>query len=67
MNSTTKFGLIGTVLVALCCFTPVLVWLLVALGLGGLVTYLDPVLLPLLGAFVALTIFGFMRRPKQQD
>lgn len=67
MNTTTKVGLTGTVLAALCCFTPVLVWLLVGLGFGGLVAYLDPVLLPLLGLFIALTIFGYMRGTAPRD
>jgi len=42
-----RAGLIGTVLVALCCFTPILVVLLGVVGLAGLTGYLDYVLLPL--------------------
>ncbi|WP_407919517.1 mercury resistance system transport protein MerF [Chroogloeocystis siderophila] len=36
----------GTILIAVCCATPVLVITLGALGLGALAGYLDYVLLP---------------------
>jgi len=41
-------GLIGTAIAALCCFTPVLVILLGAVGLSAWIGYLDAVLLPAL-------------------
>ena len=48
-----RIGIIGTVLAALCCFTPILVVLLGAVGLAALTGYLDYVLFPaLLGASV---------------
>ena len=50
-----RTGLIGTTVAAICCFTPLLVWGFVALGLGAAVAYLDLVLLPLLGIFVMMT------------
>jgi len=59
-----KIGAIGTVIVALCCFTPVLVVLLGVLGLSALVGYLDLVLLPLLGVFLAVTIYALVRRKR---
>ena len=59
-----KIGVIGTVIVALCCFTPVLVVLLGVLGLSALVGYLDLVLLPLLGVFLAVTIYALVRRKR---
>ena len=43
-----RVSVIGTVLVALCCFTPVLVILLGAVGMAALTSYLDYVLLPTL-------------------
>ena len=43
-----RVSVIGTVLVALCCFTPILVVLLGTLGLTALTGYLDYVLLPAL-------------------
>ena len=57
-----KTGIIGTVIVALCCFTPVLVILFGAVGLAALVGYLDYVLFPALAFFIALTIYALWRR-----
>ena len=51
----------GTVLVALCCFTPILVMMLGAIGLSVFTPYLDFVLLPALGIMIALTIVSFWR------
>ncbi|SDE08693.1 mercury resistance system transport protein MerF [Limimaricola pyoseonensis] len=57
-----KYGLIGTVVVALCCFTPVLVILLGAVGLSALLGWLDIVLLPALAVFVGVTLYALWRR-----
>lgn len=57
-----RIGIIGAILTALCCFTPVLVVLFGALGLAALVGYLDYVLFPLLGVFVLLIIIGWYRQ-----
>jgi|TARA_R100000093_G_scaffold70136_1_gene42852 mercuric ion transport protein len=46
-------SIIGAVIVALCCFTPVLVVLFGAVGLASLTGYLDYVLLPALVFFSA--------------
>lgn len=59
-----RVGLVGTVLAALCCFTPILVILLAAAGLSALTGYLDYVLLPALALFFALTIFAVWRQRK---
>jgi len=59
-------GIIGTIIAALCCFTPVLVILLGAVGLSALTGYLDFVLLPALGFFVLLTLYAVWRRKKQE-
>ena len=59
-----RVGLVGTVVAALCCFTPILVILLAAVGLSALTGYLDYVLLPALALFVALTIFAVWRQRK---
>ncbi len=61
-----RASLIGTVIVALCCFTPVLVVLLGAVGLAALVGYLDYVLLPALAIFIGLTVYAVWRK-KQYD
>jgi len=60
-KQTFLASLIGTVVVALCCFTPVLVIVLTALGLAAWVGYLDFVLLPLLAILIALTILAYRR------
>jgi mercuric ion transport protein len=57
-----KTGVVGTVIAALCCFTPVLVILFGAVGLSALVGYLDFVLFPALGFFILLTIYALYKR-----
>ncbi|MEP6601958.1 MAG: mercury resistance system transport protein MerF [Nitrospirota bacterium] len=59
-------GLIGSVVVGLCCVTPILVALLGLLGLGALTGYLDDVLLSALAVFVGVTVYGLYRerRPR---
>ena len=59
-----RVSVIGTVLVALCCFTPILVILLAAVGLAGLTGYLDYVLLPALVFFIGLTCYAVWRKKK---
>ena len=54
-------GLIGSVVTALCCFTPVLAVLLAAGGLSAWVGWLDIVLLPVLAIFLALTLYALIR------
>ena len=51
-------GIIGSALTALCCFTPILVILLSSIGLSAAIGYLDIVLLPLLGLFVAIALYA---------
>jgi mercuric ion transport protein len=57
-----RSGTLGTVVVALCCFTPVLVILFGVIGLSAVVGYLDYVLFPALAIFVALTVYALWRR-----
>jgi mercuric ion transport protein len=59
-----RVGVLGTVVVALCCFTPVLVGLLVTLGLSAAVGWLDYVLLPALAVFVGITLYALKVRRK---
>lgn len=66
-NKLLQLGVIGTVLVAVCCFTPLLVILLSTLGLAALTGYLDYVLLPALVFFLGLTGYALWRRKKQSD
>ncbi len=58
-------GIVGTVIAAFCCFTPVLVVLLGAVGLSAVVDWLDFVLLPALAAFVGLTIYALATRRRR--
>lgn len=58
-------GIIGTALVALCCFTPVLVVLLGVVGLSAMVGWLDYVLFPALAFFIGLTIYALRRRQQR--
>lgn len=51
-------GGIGAVVAALCCFTPILVVLLGAVGLAALTGYLDYVLLPVLLVSLGMLVYG---------
>lgn len=59
-----RVSVIGTLLVALCCFTPILVVLFAAVGLAGLTGYLDYVLLPALVFFIGLAGYALWRKKK---
>ncbi len=62
-NSTLlKIGIIGSVVSALCCFTPLLVILLGIIGLSAAISYLDIVLLPILAIFIAITVFALWKK-----
>lgn len=67
-NSTLlKTGIIGTIVTALCCVTPVLVILMGVVGLSALVGYLDYVLLPALVMFIGITVYALLVRRRQHD
>ncbi len=55
-----KIGITGTVVTAICCFTPLLVVLLSAVGLSAWLAWLDSLLVPLLVVFSAITAFALM-------
>jgi mercuric ion transport protein len=59
-------GVIGTIIAALCCFTPILAIALPAIGLGGLLAYIynDFVLLPALAIFLMMIGVALWRRRK---
>lgn len=61
-----RVSVIGTVLVALCCVTPILVILFATIGLATLTGYLDVVLFPALAFFIGLTLYALWRK-KQFD
>jgi len=55
-------GAIGAALAAICCFTPLLVFALGAVGLTAWLAKADYVLLPVLFLGIALLAFGLYRR-----
>ena len=55
-------GIAGSVIAAICCFTPILVILLGAVGLSAWLGWLDYVLLPALALFLGITAYGLWRR-----
>jgi mercuric ion transport protein len=68
MNDKTllRTGIAGSVIVALCCVTPILVVAVSALGLAAIVGWLDFVLLPALAFFLGLTAYALIRRRRAQ-
>ncbi|WP_425077958.1 mercury resistance system transport protein MerF [Ruegeria denitrificans] len=63
-NKLLKTGIIGTVIAALCCFTPLLVGLLGIVGLSAVAGYLDYVFMPALAIFILITIYALIRRAR---
>lgn len=61
-----RTGIAGTIVTALCCFTPVLVVLLGIAGLSTVTGYLDLVLFPVLAFFLGLTVYA-LRRKRRLD
>ena len=62
-NRLLLTGIIGLMATAVCSFTPVLVWILVALGQAQFAqNWLDMVLYPILALFACLTIFALLQR-----
>ena len=55
-------GLVGAVIAALCCFTPVLFVLLGVIGLSAVTGYIDYAVLPALVFFVALAAYALYRQ-----
>ncbi len=51
----------GTIIVALCCFTPILVISLGVVGLGAFTPYLDYVVLPAFVLLIVLTFVSYRR------
>jgi mercuric ion transport protein len=62
-----KTGIIGTIVAAICCFTPALVILLGAVGLSSILGWLDFILLPALGIFVLITMYALWERRRPES
>ncbi len=66
-NRLLYAGVLGSVIAALCCFTPVLVILFGVVGLSAITGYLDYVLIPALIFFIGLTIFAVWQRQARRS
>ncbi len=62
-----RTGIVGSVIAAVCCFTPALVVLFGVLGVSAWLGWIDYVLFPALGFFVLLTVYALYRRKTQAD
>ena len=56
-----QFGIFGTIIAALCCFTPVLAVSFGVLGLTAWLAKADYVLFPALVLFIGITAYGYYR------
>jgi mercuric ion transport protein len=65
-NRLLRTGIIGTIVSALCCFTPLLVFALGGLGLSAWLGWLDYVLLPALAGFMGLVVFALLTRRREK-
>ncbi|MBA5775590.1 mercury resistance system transport protein MerF [Stappia sp. F7233] len=59
-----RAGIVGSIVAAVCCFTPVLVILLGAVGLSAWLGWIDYVLFPVLAIFLGLIAYGLWRRQR---
>lgn len=53
-------GIVGAAVTAICCVTPLLVVLFGLLGVSAWLGWIDLILLPLLGLFIALTVYALV-------
>lgn len=63
-NKLICTGGAGSVIVAICCFTPALVVLLGAVGLSAWLGWIDYVLFPSLALFLGIAAYGLWRRQR---
>jgi mercuric ion transport protein len=61
-KSLLKIGVVGSIITVICCFTPLLVVTLGAIGLASLIGLLDLVLLPTLAIFPLIAGYGLWKR-----
>ncbi len=61
-NIVLRTGIIGSIITAICCFTPILIVIFTAIGLAAIVGYLDYVLFPLLAIFLGMIGYGIYKR-----
>lgn len=63
-NKLICTGGVGSVIVAICCFTPALVVLLGTVGLSAWLGWIDYVLFPSLALFLGIAAYGLWRRQR---
>lgn len=61
-----RTGIFGTLITAICCFTPLLAGTLTAAGMAAAIAWLDIVLLPLLGLFLGILFFGLAGKAREK-
>ncbi len=66
-NKLVKFGLGGSILAAVCCFTPALVIVLGLLGFSAFVGLLDYVLFPAMGVSLLILGIGLWKWKKKSN
>ena len=66
-NKCFKAGIWGSIIAAICCFTPILVIGFGLIGLAAFTQYLDYVLFPILGLFVILAFYGWSKSRKENQ
>jgi mercuric ion transport protein len=66
-RTITRAGIVGAVIAAICCFTPILVIALGAVGLSAWLGWLDYVLLPALFLALGLIAYGLWRQRRAAD
>jgi len=59
-----RTGIVGSIVAAVCCFTPALVILLGTVGLSAWLGWIDYVLFPALAIFLGVTAYGLWRRQR---
>ncbi len=64
MKNTTimKTGIVGSVIAAICCASPVLVIALGAVGMSAWLGWIDYALLPTLVIFLCMTAYALLQR-----
>lgn len=63
-KTVLRTGVVGSVVAAICCFSPVLVLLLGAVGLSAWAGWLDYVLFPALALFLGILAYGLWLRTR---
>ena len=66
-DALLEVGIVGTIVAALCCFTPVLAVLLGAVGLAAAIGWLDLLLLPALVVFLVITGYAVCKHQKARS